>query len=204
MRIWNYAILMSVLLALSFVWSCNTSKDGMEYLLEVENDKDLSNSVTIGAFEISSYFRPTKYLAMRELIKHGNIADDTTGLEQEMQKYRNAIYFDVRIQLKNRDNIIIYGLHNQTDYAQRIDYLNNGIYNDFYLITEAMHKIKPIGHCFQNTFGAGNSCDISLVFSVESIEASKKLVLVYQDRIFGINNRVYLPYTTKCLKSFQN
>ena len=190
-------------LLMLLLFACNSKKTGLDYMLSVENDEKLVKQEQLNEFILTSCFRPGEYLAMRELIKHGNQKNDTTGLNKELSNYNDAVYFDVRISLKDRKNIIVYNLGNQSGYATRIDYLNNGIYNDFYIQLDDLSKIKPLGHSFQNKFGAGNDCDISLVFPKKVLQQKGSIELIYKDRVFGLGDKVRFLYPVKHLKKYQ-
>ena len=169
---------------------------------EVEKDEKLCGEVLVEDIKINCHYRPPFYLAMRELLKSGNEYEDTTGLSKELGNYDDALYFDIRFSLKDEGNIILYNVGDRRMYASRIDYLNNHVYNDFYILTKNMQKIKALGHSFQNSFGASNACDISLVFPKSFLEKEEEFELIYKDRVYGIKNKCRFKYRIKELMKY--
>lgn len=199
MKLYKIISLCFLVVMAFFFFSCGSKEKGVEYMLSVEQDQHLNLTNQINEFEVSSHFRSAKYLAIREAIKHGSSETDTSGLGSIIHEYEKGVYFEVRLSLKNKENIILYNVGNQSDYAVRVDYLNNGIYNDFYILQDDFRKIKPIGHSFQNTFGAGVFCDLTLVFPSEVLNGGNNIELIYKDRVFGIGDKVRFLYPVKYL-----
>lgn len=184
------------LLLLTFLWTlavsgCDRTSDPLKYMQAVEKDEALNQVLEHEEFLVSVHYRPHKYLAYRELLKHGVEPDSLdyqlARVSGDRQIFDKGLYFEVRFSLKNRENIILYGINDREVYARRVDYLNQGVFNDFYLLLSDYAKIKASGHNFQNTFGAGVNCDIVVVFPIGDLGDVSGLDLVYEDRIFGIN-----------------
>ncbi|NLX71904.1 MAG: hypothetical protein GXY94_01180 [Bacteroidales bacterium] len=184
------------LLLLTFLWTlvvsgCDRASDPLKYMQAVEKDGALNQMLEHEEFLVSVHYRPHKYMAYRELLKHGVEPDSLdyqlARVSKDRQVFDKGLYFEVRISLINKANIILYGINDQEAYARRVDYLNQGVFNDFYLLSSNYTKIKASGHSFQNTFGAGVNCDIVVVFPIEDLDDVSGFDFVYEDRIFGIN-----------------
>lgn len=169
------------------MWSCNDEFDALGYMQDCEENEDYYKKIEGDIFRAECYYRPARYMALRELFKQGLKAGeiDMEQLSQEESRFDNGIYFEVRFSLNSRENAILYGIGSQADYATRIDYLNQSVYRDFHLLMDDLSKKKASGHSFQNNFGAGKDCDISLVFPNDVLEG-EQVELIYEDRIFGM------------------
>lgn len=169
---------------------CKKEFDPIKYMQKVEQDKRFCKRWSNDTYVLECYYRPAKYLALRELLKHheGSVPFrvEEPVLNKAIKDYSNGLYFEVRISLVNGENIIVSGLTSQQAYATRVDYLNQSIYRDFHLLLDDLSKVRALGHSFQNTFGAGKSCDLTLVFPVNQSCHYSDFELVYEDRIFGM------------------
>lgn len=188
----NRSVLAFLTLLLTlWVFGCSRAADPLEYMKRVESNNALNQMVEHEDFLISVHYRPHKYLMYRELLKQGLASDSLdyhfSRLDKEGRLFNKGLYFEVRFSLKTRENIILWGINDQAAYARRVDYLNQGVFKDFYLFLDDYTKVKASGHSFQNTFGAGVDCDFVVVFPIGVLDDGSGFDLVYEDRIFGIN-----------------
>lgn len=187
----NRAFLNIILLVLAFgIWGCQAGKSPIEYMKSAETSEVLNKHSGGAQMQVSAHYRSSAYLAFRELLKQGVHMDSLNKKDKmfknEREKFSRGIYFEVRISGKSGTNVLLSGISDQKEYATRVDYLNNSIYRDFYILTDDYKKVRSSGHGFQNSFGAGNSCDLSLVFPVRAEDLNGDVELIYEDRIFGL------------------
>lgn len=187
-RSWH---LFSAFLLLLLLGGCGHKAKVVSYMLKIESSESLNQVLKKADYEVSCHYRPSRYLALRELLKTG-LSTDSLERNPELvskmtQQFSQGYYFEVRISLNSKENVIVSGIGDQGAYATRIDYLNQSIYKDFYILMDDLSKIRPLGHSFQNTFGASPYCDLAIVFPKQLEEKLMKFELVYDDIIFGMH-----------------
>jgi hypothetical protein len=188
-------ILTVILLLVSgmLIPGCRSGGSPLSYMKGVETSDALNRHSKEGEVNVSAHFRPSGYLAYRELLKQGVVVDSLLtkkeDFEREKRKFSGGVYFEVRFAAKDGSNMMLSGISNQKEYAIRTDYLNNSVFRDFYILLDDLTKVRPSGHSYQNTFGAGKSCDLNLVFPVDVAETEGEIELIYEDRIFGLKQK---------------
>ena len=194
--------LLAILVVFMSIASCISKKEPLQYLNDCSQDDEYVKKIKTTDYTILCYYRSPEYLALKELVTAKDLPVNRENYEAQIKKFEQGLYFDLRIMLNNGENTLTYGLKEQNDYAIRVDYINNAIKNDFRLIPgqHDENAIYPILHSFYNSYGAGKSCDLTLVFSRKKIDESEGFSLEYTDKVFNIKQKVSFHFDKKIIQ----
>jgi hypothetical protein len=191
-------VCMGVLLSLS----CRKKLSPEEYLKYADQEEHLNRAEYEGEFIIAARYRSAEALALREMTVSGSAKDKEAWFKEECKKYRNASYFDFLIRLKDGRNLLASHAASQEDYAYLVGELNYNMSKYLYLLGDEQDTIRMVGYNFLNSYGMSPDVRLQVAFPREALENKYKiLVLVYEDKLFGINRKIRLIYKADRLKN---
>ena len=190
-------------LLLLLIASCNKEIGVDEYIIYMNESKDLNKEIEQKGLSISSSYKSSELLALTELRKAAKnksaISKDIFKTERE--KFSNAVYFDLTMGLKNRENIMTRGLADQTQYAAMLGELTYNMGEHVYVVTDTKDTLRSITYNFSNTYGMSPDIKFLFAFPARLLEGSyNSFEIVYNDRLFGLNKKVSFQYKVADLK----
>ena len=186
----------SGLICVLFCFSCSTTVDSEQELLQWLNKKDQGfvKKTKANGFVMTMKYLPPEYLAINEMGK-----DEENGrqsIEEYLKEFKNSRTFLLTIQHDDENvDAGTYGVRNLQEYNQRIQALSFGLKQAIQLKTDSGKKYEPVLTTMENLYEIGNKKSIYIVFSGEHQEifTSEKLDIVFQDTYLdtGISHFVF-------------
>jgi len=177
-------------------YSCNRAVTVTDFFKTVAKDEDYKKEVIAGNFKLTSQYFPSEMICLSELMKgKSDFHFNKNEFEQELKKYNSACYFEITVQTSNRENVMMKGINNRDEYAARLGTLTYLLNRDCYLTTDEGDTVKALTTVFSNTYGNSPDVKFMIVFPKKKI-TNEKLNLEYDDKTFGIPEKIIFAYTT--------
>ncbi len=182
---------------LPLIISCKQSVSINEYISGIEKNKKFSCTYNDDEFYMECRYRPGLYMAIEELAKRVSHVDTLPKemIINEVNHFRQGTYFSIKLGLVSDENILLKNITGMQQYANRINYLNENLVNDFVAFT-GKDTLKPVSCQFYNSYGMSNHVRISLVFPGSLVKA-KNFTIQYTDKVFGLENSVKLKFNIR-------
>lgn len=176
----NFKILLVIFITFFNLTSCSNYLKPNDYIVWVNNtEHGLIKEYTKSGYLFKAYYRPSSYLALKELADV-NISDKL--LDSVNNEYDGSYYFDIKIfnsENPNEDALKSF-LNNEQEYYARMEYLSSYVNNDFKLVHNS-DTMRCMMHHFERTYKLSPNISLSLAFEKEDIRRfSDNLRLLYK------------------------
>ncbi|MDI9339022.1 MAG: hypothetical protein QM534_00520 [Sediminibacterium sp.] len=175
-----------VIVLLLFSCSGKNETNAENYRSEVIGDEALIRYTELKDLKFSCRYRPTDEMILSEIQSNKVANEDVQSLRK---KYRDMVYFSFCITTPSGDEIS--GIKGNASYYQLLDYLNNSMQADFYLIGKS-DTVPCVGYHYERSFDVSSVNYINLGFPsrnfLDTITHNLKtdMQLVYDDKILGM------------------
>ncbi|MGZ4057041.1 MAG: hypothetical protein ACXVPU_08245 [Bacteroidia bacterium] len=183
-------------LGILFFCGCRTELTVNDFFKQVSEDKDYNRELVIDEFKLSCQYIPSELITLGELAKgrHG-YKYNQMDFNDELKKYENTCYINLKIGLKDGQNIMIKGVSNQSDYAARLGELTYLLTNDCFILADGKDTIRALSCNFSNSFGNTPDTKFTLAFPRKKLaDVKKNIDVMYVDRTFGISETAVFNY----------
>lgn len=180
--------------------ACNKSIELNEYVSRIAADADYNKNIESGEYKIQCNFKPSELLALKELkVRLNNNRQSVTvkDFQDEVKKFGNSIYFNISIGLKNKEDIMKRNVKNQQEYARMISELTYNMERDIYIVGSDNDTLRALTYDYSNSYGMKPDIDFLFVFPKNDVLKYKHIMLVYDDKLFGINEKTKFDYKTE-------
>lgn len=172
-----------ILFLFIFSFGCQEKLSPKEYKSWIENKENgLLKSKKISSFQYVAMYSPPEY----KLIISNSPEEFATikDIDKELMNYNKDLTFNFKI--KNSEGVppLRYNLLNEEEYYARLEYMNNQVINDFFILKQS--NIQDTIRCkfvhMERDFGLSPEIRLQLSFGENVV--GDNIQLCYNDRMF--------------------
>jgi hypothetical protein len=127
-------------------------------------------------------YRPVDEMILSE-IGEGKVGDSL--YKKLYDKYKDLRYFTFAFKSDKVNEIMEHNGSDDNEYFKLLDYLTNGIQNDFTLV-DGKDTLQCVLCHYERNYGLSGLNNLSLAFTCKNEIASNDLVLGYDDKLFKV------------------
>jgi hypothetical protein len=139
---------------------------------------------TLNEFEVMMTYVPSELKAIREL---GAECDDMARRKQEAENFSELEFYELTLAIPSfKDEAIKYGVGDQVEYQNRVQYYGFHAHDDALLICGKDSITCPI-HTWERTYNATNKVVLEFAFPAATLQNKKEepREIIFNERIFG-------------------
>lgn len=171
--------LVLVISFLALIIGCEKKLLPLEYKQWAESeDSGLSKSKIINPIEFKVQFLKPEY---KLLINKGPVEINNIDIEKELLEYEKDYSFAFTMKNLNGIPPLRYQLYDENEYFSRIEYMNNNVTKDFYLLTSKSDTLKCLFAHMERDFGI--SPELRLQVSFGDIVEGEDIQFCYNDNM---------------------
>jgi len=181
----KYSIVVFAILMLSACISGTTRVSALEYREVINKERGLRVEEKYGPVTLAARYRPIEELIVEGL--HDRNLDDSL-YHSLYNKHKDLQYFTFTVSSDETKEILSHNNMEEDSYFQMLDYLSNGIQNDFYLVENGDTLPCLLCH-YERNYGLTSLNRISLAFQNKhktNMKYTGDKILAYEDKLFDI------------------
>ena len=172
-----------------FISSCsNNELDFTEYIKYFDSDKNgLNKVIETGQFKLEFKYRSKEYMALKSL--NTIELNSLSHIDSMVQNSENNVTIIMKVfTLDGKSSPLSQGINNESEYYNRVGYLNSDVKNDIFLVS-GEDTIPCIIHHFERTYNMTNYLTLIFAFDKKNIKTNNPLDIHFGAKIFGIDNK---------------
>lgn len=166
--------------------SCNNTNqlDGVDYLNEVHNDKDLIKIVELQDWRFIANYRPLKEVVIQEINSESFSQEKMDSL---LEQKKGLVHFNMQCRHSKYENRPFIKLisKNYNEYNTWFQYYSYEAKQDFKLSYHG-EEIYPLAYHLEANYGLAPYDQMMLVFRIPDSEPKEDMTLTYTDRALNL------------------